>query len=35
LKQRFESEGLPIPDFVSQPDYFEKAYRQGVDEDEF
>jgi hypothetical protein len=34
LKQRFEAEGLPIPDGVSQPDYFEKAYRQSVDEDD-
>jgi hypothetical protein len=34
LKQRFENEGLPIPDVVNQPDYFEKAYRQSADEDD-
>jgi hypothetical protein len=34
LKERFENEGLPIPDVVGQPDYFERAYRQGLDEDD-
>jgi hypothetical protein len=34
LKQRFEDQGLPIPDVVNQPDYFEKAYRQSADEDD-
>ena len=32
LTARFEHEGLPIPAVVRQPDYFERAYHEGLDE---
>ena len=31
---RFEREHLPIPPVVREPDYFERAYRQGADDQE-
>ena len=34
LLERFQREGLPIPAVVQQPDYFERAYRSGADEEE-
>jgi hypothetical protein len=32
LLDRFERERLPIPPLVRQPEYFERAYHQGADE---
>jgi len=32
LLSRFEREGLPVPEVVRDPDYFERAYHQGADE---
>jgi hypothetical protein len=34
LLARFEREHRPIPPVVQEPDYFERAYHQGVDEQE-
>jgi hypothetical protein len=34
LLARFEREHLPIPSVVQEPDYFERAYHQGADDQE-
>ena len=34
LLARFEREHLPIPPVAQEPDYFERAYHQGADEQE-
>ena len=34
LLARFERENLPIPPVVREPNYFERAYHQGADDQE-
>jgi hypothetical protein len=35
LLDRYRHHGLPAPDAVLQPDYFERAYHESADEQEF
>ena len=34
LLEGFEREQLPVPSVVMEPDYFDRAYHQGADEQE-
>jgi hypothetical protein len=34
LLERFQREGLPIPEVVGRPDYFDRAYHDAADEAE-
>jgi hypothetical protein len=34
LLERFQQQGLPVPEIVAQADYFDRAYHEGAGEDE-